>query len=61
MKQEVKYVASKTNQYINRSVMKATEPLMVQKSFISKENINNLFNFTLHKEVDNLGGGQLQK
>ena len=41
--------------------MKATEPLMVQKSSISKENINNLFNFTVHKEINNLGGGQLQK
>ena len=61
IKQEVKYAASKMNLHTTPSVIKADKPLSFFKNMvISKENMNHLFDFTVHKDMqsDNKDGGE---
>ena len=67
LKQRVKYAASRTNQYqtptLKQAAEKESEELMVnvKHRFISKEDVKELFDFTVHKGTSSEGAAPSSK
>ena len=59
IKQEVKYAASCTNQYQTPTVKDADtdEQLVVERNYITADDLTNLFSFTVHMDVRDSGEG----
>ena len=60
-KQEVRYAASKPAQYQTPRVIESDEQLVVGKTFISSENLNRLFTFTVEMEMGDEEGRSAKK